>query len=159
MANIAVLEAAGEILDDLEGRYLTFNMGDVTYGLELFNVIEIIGMQPITKIPNLPVYIKGVTNLRGKVVPIIDVRLKFGQPERAHDDKTCIIVTTIGDMNVGLIVDEVSDVITLGENGSAAPPEFGSAGGDRYLSSIAQIGNRVILNIDIAKFFQNDLPQ
>jgi purine-binding chemotaxis protein CheW len=159
MANTAVVDSAQSMLDDLRGRYLTFNIGEVSYGLELYHVIEIIGMQPITKVPNLPDYIKGITNLRGRVVPIIDVRLKFGQPERDYDDKTCIIVTTIDDMNVGLIVDEVSDVITLDEQASAPPPGFGAASADRYLSSIAQVGDRVVMNIDIVKFFQNDLPQ
>ena len=93
MANTAVVDSAQSMLDDLRGRYLTFNIGEVSYGLELYHVIEIIGMQPITNVPNLPDYIKGITNLRGRVVPIIDVRLKFGQPERDYDDKTCIIVT------------------------------------------------------------------
>ena len=158
MANSAIEESTTqEVLDDLQGRFLTFNIDNTYYGVELLHVIEIISVQPITKIPNLPVYIKGITNLRGKVVPIIDVRLKFGQEERAYDDKTCIIVVMINEMNVGLIVDSVYDVITVGKDESAPPPELGTASTDRYLRSIAKVGDRIVMNIDIEKFFQSDL--
>lgn len=157
MATETVSTAAEEVLDDLMGRYLTFHIGDNLYGLELLHVIEIISVQPITTIPRLPAYIKGIINLRGKVVPVIDVRLKFGMEERAYDDKTCIIVVTIGDMNVGLIADAVAEVVTIDNNISAVPPELGQGGGDRYLRSIARIGDQVILGIDIERFFQADL--
>ena len=94
-ANAAIETVAGTALDELSNRSLTFLIGDVVYGIELSHVIEIISIQPITPVPALPAYIKGIINLRGKVVPVIDVRLKFNQEERAYDEKTCIIVTMI----------------------------------------------------------------
>lgn len=157
MATETATIATEEVLDDLMGRYLTFHIGESLYGLELLHVIEIISVQPTTRIPRLPTYIKGIINLRGKVVPVIDVRLKFGMEERAYDDKTCIIVVTIDGMNVGLIADSVAEVVTIDNNISAVPPELGQTGGDRYLRSIAKIGDNVILGIDIERFFQSDL--
>lgn len=143
-------------LDDLNGRYLSFYIDDTFYGIELFHVTEIISIQPITFVPSLPVYIKGIINLRGKVVPVIDVRLKFGQEERPYDDKTCIIVVLVEDMQVGLIVDSVAEVVSIYDGQSNTLPELGRQG-ERYLSSISKIGDRSILNIDCNKFFQNDL--
>lgn len=143
-------------LDDLNGRYLSFYIDDTFYGIELFHVTEIISIQPITFVPSLPVYIKGIINLRGKVVPVIDVRLKFGQEERPYDDKTCIIVVLVEDMQVGLIVDSVAEVVSINDGQSNTLPELGRQG-ERYLSSISKIGDRSILNIDCNKFFQNDL--
>ena len=157
MADTNTALVSEEVLDDLQGRFLTFNIGKVLYGIELLHVIEIISIQPITRIPNLPGYIKGIINLRGKVVPVIDVRLKFGQEERAHDGKTCIVIVMVNQMSVGLIVDSVAEVAAVGQDQSSAPPEFGPLGDNRYLCSIAQSGKNVILNIDIEKFFQNDL--
>lgn len=154
--SIDIKNIAEDALDDLKGRYLTFFIDDTCYGIELLYISEIIGVQPITHIPNLPVYFKGVINLRGKVAPVIDVRLKFGQEERAHDDKTCIIMVNISDMQVGLIVDMVADVVSM-ENALRNPPPETGRNGDRYLSSIANIGGKVILNIDCEKFFQSDL--
>jgi len=151
--NIAVSEDA---LDDLSGRYLTFYIGDTFYGIELLHILEIISIQSITSVPGLPHYYKGLINLRGKVVPVIDVRLKFNQEEHAYDEKSCIIVVTIQDMQVGLIVDSVDEVVTIEEDQKNVPPELGGSGA-RYLSSIARIGDKVILNIDCDKFFQNDL--
>ena len=150
------MTAADQALDDLIDHFLTFYIDQTLYGIELLNVIEIIGVQPITQVPSLPIYIKGIINLRGKVIPVIDVRLKFGQPERPYDDKTCIIVVTVEDMQVGLIVDRVVEVVTVGDGGSNLPPDLGKAG-EGYLSSIAKIGDKVVLNIDCKKFFQSDL--
>lgn len=146
-----------ETLDDLNGRFLTFYIGDSIYGLELLHVIEIIGVVSITKVPNVPAYIKGIINLRGKVVPVIDVRLKFNQFEKEYDEKTCIIVVDIEDMHVGLIVDSVSEVVTVDKGDLAEPPEFSSGISNRYLQSVANINGRVILNIDCMRFFQSDL--
>ena len=146
-----------EVLDDLKGRYLTFYIGDTFFGIELLHVIEIISVQPITRVPNLPAYIKGIINLRGKVVPVIDVRLKFNQEEIEYDDKTCIIIVTIDDMHVGLIVDSVAEVVSISKTENAPPPKLGSTSTDNYLSSIAKVGNHVIMNIDCQKFFQSDL--
>ncbi len=145
------------VSDDLKGRFLTFYIEDVFYGIELLNVIEIISVQPITIVPNLPDYVKGITNLRGKVVPIIDVRLKFGAPEREYDDKTCIIVVNIEDMQVGLIVDSVAEVLSVGADKRAAPPEISNMVSNRYLSSISKVDDKVVLHINLDAFFEQDL--
>ena len=150
------IEMSQDALDDLTGRYLTFYIGDSFYGIELIDILEIIGIQQITPVPGLPYYFKGLINLRGKVVPVIDVRLKFGREERTYDDKTCIIVVTIQGMQVGLVVDSVAEVVTIENSQKNEPPLLGK-NGERYLSSIAKVNNRVILNIDCDKFFQSDL--
>ena len=154
--NTETIAASERELDDLNGRYLTFYIGETCYGIELCNVIEIIGVPSVTHVPSLPAYIKGIINLRGKVVPVIDVRVKFDQEERAYDDKTCVIVVMVEEMQVGLIVDVVADVVSIGDGESNEPPDLGKAG-ERYLSSIAKIGEKVVLNIDCKKFFQIDL--
>src|SRR6056297_320171 len=101
----------------LAGKYLTFNLGEETYGLEILKVQEIIGMQEITKVPRTPNYVKGVINLRGKVIPVVDLRLKFGMEEIETTRKTCIIVVQVtrGESSVimGIIVDEVSEVLEI----------------------------------------------
>lgn len=143
--------------DDLSGRFLTFYIEDTIYGIELLHVIEIISIQSITQVPHVPHYIKGIINLRGKIVPVIDVRLKFNLEERAYDEKTCIIVVIIEDMHVGLIVDSVSEVATINQENMAQPPEFKNSRTNKYLQSISQVGEAVILNIDCEKFFHEDL--
>lgn len=148
---------AAEAIDDLNGRFLTFYIDDAIYGIELLHVIEIVAVSPITKVPNVPNYIKGIINLRGKIVPVIDVRLKFCQPEKEHDDKTCLIIVDIEGMHVGLIVGGVAEVVTVDKDNLAAPPDVSTNVSNRYLQSIAKIGDRVILNIDCMRFFQSDL--
>ena len=145
------------VQDDLTGRCLTFHIEDTIYSLSLIHVIEIIGMQRVTHIPGMPQYIKGIVNLRGKVVPILDVRLKFGLPERPYDDKTCIVIVQINDMNVGLIVDRVEDVITVDKKNMAPPPVSERRFGESFLDSISTIGDNVIMNIHCEKFFTADM--
>lgn len=148
---------ATENLDDLNGRFLTFYIGAAIYGLELLHVIEIIKIQGITKIPNVPCYIKGIINLRGKIVPVIDVRVKFGQEEKEPDEKTCIIVVDIESMHVGLVVDSVSEVVSVDKSDLASPPSFSSNENNKYLQSVANLQDRIVLNIDCSRFFQSDL--
>jgi len=145
--------------DDLAGRFLTFYIDDIIYSLPLTHVIEIIGIQTITHIPAVPHYIKGIVNLRGKVVPISDVRLKFNQPERPYDDKTCIVITMMGETQVGLIVDRVAEVVTLEKADMAPPPAAEARLGQSYLASISKMNEKVIMNIDCEKLFQNDLAE
>lgn len=156
MSELATM-AMQDTADDLNGRFLTFYIGDSVFGLELMHVIEIISVQSATGVPNVPSYIKGIINLRGKIVPVIDVRLKFNQEQRAYDDKTCIIVVVIEEMHVGLIVDRVSEVVTVAQEDLAPPPEMGAGGSAGYLGSVSQVGNRVVLNIDCQRFFRTDL--
>ena len=155
--NNELTTVAEEALDELRGRFLTFYIDDTFYSIELCHIIEIISIQPTTYVPGLPDYFKGIINLRGKVVPVIDVRLKFGQPAREYDDKTCIIIVTIHDMQVDLIVDRVAEVVSIEAERRNVPPTVGNRSTNRYLSFIAKTGDKVILNIDCEKFFQNDL--
>lgn len=142
--------------DDLSSRYMTFLIGNTIYGISLVHVIEIVNVQHIAQVPNTPVHVKGVINLRGKVIPVLDVRLKMYKDERAYDDKTCIIVITIQDMNIGLIVDSVSEVVTADSGTLATPPKTGMEDA-QFLCSIIEQDHKVILNINLEKFLQDDL--
>lgn len=144
------------VISDLKDRYLLFNIEDTKYGVSLEYVLEIINVQTITRIPGVAHYIKGIINLRGKIIPIINVRIKLGLPEREYDDKTCIIVLNIHDMHAGVIVDSVSEVISAENSQLSTPADVGEAS-SRYLSSILEIDNKIVLNIDCEKFFKSDL--
>lgn len=147
---------SADALEELNNRYMLFYIGEAIYGVPLALVLEIIQFQKITHLPTLPHHIKGIVNLRGKVVPVIDVRLKLNLEERPYDDKTCIIVLDIHEMHIGLIVDSVLEVFTPAEGSLAPPPTTGDQGG-KYLSSVGQFKNKSVLNIDCDKFLQNDL--
>ena len=143
-------------LGELEGRHLLFCIEEVLYGVSLVLVLEILQMQNITRLPNVANYIKGIVNLRGKVVPVVDVRLKFNLPEKEHTNKTCIIVLDIKGTHVGLIVDSVSEVATV-KNTTLSDPPSDTNLPNQFLSSVAEIGEKVILNIDFERFFQDDM--
>lgn len=151
--NVAISASA---LEDLNGRYLLFYIDDVLYGVSLALVLEIIQIQTITHLPGVAPHIKGIVNLRGRVVPVIDVRLKLNLPERPYDDKTCIVVLDIHGMHIGLIVDSVSEVVTVSNEQLSAPPSTGDMS-TRFLASVSELGNKVALNIDFESFFQNDI--
>ncbi len=148
-----------KVMDDLSSQFLTFYIDDAIYGIPLADVIEIINIQNITTIPNVPAYIKGITNLRGKVVPVLDVHLKMNKMETEYNDKTCIIVVDIHEMQIGLVVDSVSEVITLTKEQMAAPPKNDEYGYSQFLDSIVEMNGKIILNIDFDKFFKNDLSE
>lgn len=154
--NTEISRVTEDGLDDMKGRFLTFFIDDAIYGIELYYIADIANIQPITPVPGLPYYYKGIINLRGKVAPVIDVRLKFGQEERPYDARTCILVVEISDMQVGLVVDRVAEVVTIDSENRNPPPDLGMRNEEHYLSSIANIGGKVILAIDCDKFFQSD---
>lgn len=145
-----------EANDDLVGRYLSFNIGESLYGIELQYIIEIVSMEQITVVPSLPQYILGIMNLRGKVVPVIDIRLKLNQEPRPFDDKTCIIITFIDEMQVGLIVDSVAEVLSSAQAEKMPPPDMPSCG-ENYINSIMHIDQKVVLCLDCEKFFSSEL--
>ncbi len=101
--------------EELKNKYLTFLMSTEVYALEIRFVTEIIGIQKVTLVPDTPEFIKGVINLRGKVIPIMDVRLRFGMPEQDYNERTCVVVVDVEDVTMGLVVDTVSDVATIEE--------------------------------------------
>ncbi|MDD3429071.1 MAG: chemotaxis protein CheW [Oscillospiraceae bacterium] len=156
MSDNATVTTVSALGNDLAGKYLTFYIGNCTYGVELVHVIEIIGIQDATSVPGVPAYIKGIINLRGRIVPVIDVRLKIGEEEKAYDERTCIIVINWQESLVGLIVDSVSEVIDFSADQLSALPEFSNVNTKKYLSSVCKTGNRLVLNLDCEKFLTDD---
>lgn len=133
--------------DTQKGKYLTFSLGNEFYGIEIEYVTEIIGLQPITEVPELPEYIKGIINLRGKIIPVMDVRLRFQKPFREYNDRTCVIVIDIRDLSMGLVVDSVSEVMTIPDEEIVPPPNVGKGGG-KYIKGIGKAGTDVKLILD-----------
>jgi purine-binding chemotaxis protein CheW len=142
--------------DSQRGRYLTFSLEENVFGVAIRFVREIIGVQNITKVPETPDFIKGVINLRGKVIPIIDVRLKFGKEEAAYTERTCIIVVEMNDMIVGLVVDRVDDVLSLPDEDVASPPDGRLGFETMYIEGIGNIDGQVLLLLDLEKFLRPD---
>jgi purine-binding chemotaxis protein CheW len=141
--------------DTQKDRYLTFSLGKECYGIEIRYVTEIIGLQAITEIPELPAYVKGIINLRGKITPVIDVRIRFKKEPKDYNDRTCVVVIDIGNLSIGLIVDSVSEVITILEQDIVEPPQM-HRGQNRYIKSIGKAGNSVKLLLDCEKLLSDD---
>jgi purine-binding chemotaxis protein CheW len=135
------------------GKYLTFTLDDETYGIGILKVKEIIGMLPVTSVPRTPDFVKGVINLRGKVIPVTDLRLKFGMDAMAYTDRTCIIVVEI-DTNdatvlIGIVVDAVSEVLNIKEEEIEKTPDFGTRLNTEYILGMAKMGGGVKILLDI----------
>jgi purine-binding chemotaxis protein CheW len=138
--------------DTQANKYLFFRIGKESYGIGIKHIIEIIELQRISEVPDMPRYVKGVINLRGKVIPIIDLRLRFSMEERAYDDRTCIVVTEIDKTLIGFIVDTVEEVVEIPEKNVAEPPRFKSASGqDRYIHGLGKVGDSVKILLDVEK--------
>lgn len=145
--------------DTQKGKFLTFSMGNEMYGIEIRYVTEIIGIQPITEVPELPDYIKGIINLRGKIIAVMDVRLRFKKQYREYNDRTCVIVIDIDDICIGLIVDSVSEVLSIPDSEIVTPPEVNKTG-NRYIKGVGKVGNEVKLILDCYKLLNDhDLDQ
>ncbi len=147
-----------EMEDTQRGRFLTFALGAEDYGIEIKFVTEIIGIQEINKLPEVPDYIKGIVNLRGKIIPVIDVRLKFKKEPIDYTDRTCIIVIDTEDISVGLIVDSVSEVISISDENIVPPPDARTGVQNKYIKGIGRVGDRIKLLLDCEKLFlENEL--
>lgn len=131
------------------GEYLTFTLGHEEYAIDILKVQEIRGYEPPTRIAGAPEFIKGVINLRGTIVPIVDLRIKFRLGEPAYDQFTVVIILNIGRRVVGVVVDGVSDVIQLGSDNLRPAPEFGAALDTRYLLGLGTVEERMIIVVDI----------
>jgi purine-binding chemotaxis protein CheW len=129
---------------------------DEVFGLEIRFVTEIVGVQPVNPIPETPDYIQGVINLRGKIIPVIDMRLKFGKQRVPYTDRTCIIVIETKQFSVGLIVDRVAEVLTLSSSDIVPPPSLWAEFGRHYLSGIGKADGQVKLLLDCEKLFTDD---
>ncbi|MBL0938562.1 MAG: chemotaxis protein CheW [Gemmatimonadaceae bacterium] len=132
------------------GKYLTFFLADEEYGLEILKVSEIIGQQPITRVPRMPEFVRGVINLRGKVIPITDLRMKFGMDAEDTTD-SCIIVVQMKGIQTGIVVDRVSEVVAIAESDIEDAPSFGAGIRTEFLLGIGKAGGRVKLLLDIDK--------
>ncbi len=137
--------------DTQKDKYLTFHLAGEDYGIEIEYVIEIIGILNITDVPDMPAFIRGVINLRGKVVPIMDVRSRFGLEDREYDDRTCIIVVNIDGTEVGLVVDEVSEVMDIPETNVEPAPKTSKNTEDSYIQGMGKVNNDVKILLDVHK--------
>lgn len=152
--NYSLEEEKEDSIDTMENLYLIFSIDGREYGIEIRYLIEIIAFQPITFIPNLPTYLKGVINLRGKIIPVIDVRLRFGIPAIEYTENTCILILNYNNLNAGLIVDGVKEVLKIPANQIAPSPGFDKANLERFIDSIGKLDNSLSLLINVEKFIK-----
>ena len=131
------------------GQYLTFTLGKEEYGVEILKVQEIRGYSAVTPIPNTPHYIKGVMNLRGTIIPVLDLRAKLGMAEADYNQFTVIIVVAVGQAVKGLIVDSVSDVLNIAAGDIQGPPDFGADVNVRLIQGLAKTGQKLVALLDI----------
>lgn len=137
--------------DTQKGKYLTFALGDEQYAIEIRHVVDIIGIQDITEIPNQPEYIMGVINLRGKIIPTMDVRKRFNKSFNDYNNRTCIIVVELNAVSVGLIVDMVLEVIAIPDEQIAEPPTFNTDFKNKFILGIGKIQNDIVIVLDSDK--------
>lgn len=137
-------------------EYLTFSLGEETYGIDILAVKEIRGYESVTKIANAPEFVKGVINLRGDIVPIVDLRIKFHIGKASYDEFTIVIVLHLHERIVGVVVDSVSDVVALTEESLRPPPDFGVAFNSKYLRGLATVNDQMIILVDIAELIASD---
>lgn len=139
------------------GKVMTFYIGEQIYGIEIQNVIEIIEMQPITKIPHVPSFIKGIINVRSKVVPIIDIRTRFGKEEIPYTSRTCTIILTMDDITVGIIVDRVADVEDIHSGDISATPESRAVNTNAFIQYMIRSGEDVKMILDVEKLLGDEV--
>jgi purine-binding chemotaxis protein CheW len=153
LANPTTADAAKT--DPRAGKYLTFQLGKEEFAVQVLHVREIMGVQEITAVPQMPYHVKGVLNLRGKVIPVVDLRLKFGMPETEYTQRTCIIVTQVqgesGAVLMGIVVDGVSEVLNLAGSEIEDTPDFGEEYSGGYLLGMAKVKGKVKILLDIER--------
>ncbi|MDY6880723.1 MAG: chemotaxis protein CheW [Desulfatiglans sp.] len=148
------MDRAVKIMAEREGKYLSFILASEEYGIGILKIKEIIGMMPITTLPQTPGFVKGVINLRGKVIPVIDLRLRFGIAAIDYTERTCIIVVEIerdsGTVMIGIVVDAVSEVLNIKDGEIEDTPSFGTKVNTKYILGMAKIegGVKILLDID-----------
>lgn len=141
--------------DVMRGKYLTFQVHEGEYGIEINYITEIIGVQDITPVPHTHHYVKGIINLRGTIVPVIDMRLRFGHEEIEYTDRTCIIVLSMDDINIGLIVDEVQEVADIDDEKIQDPPKTTAGGVENFfIKAIGMSGDSIKQLLDINRVFE-----
>ncbi|MEG2020590.1 MAG: chemotaxis protein CheW [Oscillospiraceae bacterium] len=135
---------------EMDGKYLTFWTDKQLFGVPIAHVVQIVGMQNITEVPEFPYYAKGIINLRGSIIPLIDARLRLGKAEAEYNERTCVIVTSINEHFVGFIVDEVDAVVTISDDLIVPPPRL-DANSDSYITGVGKLGDKVVLLMDTRK--------
>lgn len=136
--------------DEMAGKYLTFWTDGQLYGVPIAHVVQIVGLQEVTQVPEFPYYAKGIINLRGAIIPVIDVRLRLGKYEAEYNERTCIIVTSIREREIGFIVDEVDEVTDIDDEFIAQPPKVAGAS-DTYITGIGKLDHKVVLLMDVQR--------
>jgi purine-binding chemotaxis protein CheW len=154
----AAMDFTSAAEDTLHGKYLTFMLDQESYGMEISYITDIIQMQPIATLPEVKRYIKGIINLRGEIIPVMDVRLRFGKPEIGYTERTCIIVARTESLCVGLIVDSVSEVIQIADESISLPPRI-NATSNHFIKSIGKVGQEIKLLLDFEKLVADDEPE
>jgi purine-binding chemotaxis protein CheW len=148
----AFAEDAVAAEDTLRGKFLVFKVGNEDYGIEIRHVTEIVGIQKINEVPDLPSSMKGVINLRGKVVPVMDIRQRFGMPAREYDERTCIVVVQVDDQISGLIIDQVREVTEIPDE-QIEPPPVRSTQPGHYVKGMGKVADEVKILLDVHRLF------
>jgi purine-binding chemotaxis protein CheW len=155
-----VMNQAVKVMGEREGKYLTFTLAGEEYGIGILKIKEIIGMMPITFVPQTPNFVKGVVNLRGKVIPVMDLRLRFGMDAMDYTDRTCIIVVEItgdaGNIMIGIVVDTVSEVLNIKGEDIEDTPAFGTKLDTDYILGMAKTDGGVKILLDIDRVLRTD---
>lgn len=144
-----------EAYANISMKYLTFLIDGQYYGISLTYVIEIVQIQSVTELPELPSYVKGIINLRGKVVPLVDAGLRFGKPEKEYTDRTCIIIIDIDGKHVGFIVDSVEEVLDIEKGDISPPPSFFEDASGSYITGIGKLDRYMVLLLDSRSLFSD----
>ena len=160
MAETETMDQAVKVMAKREGKYLTFTLAEEEYGIGILKIKEIIGMLPITSVPQTPDFVKGVINLRGKVIPVIDLRLRFGMGEIDYTERTCIIVVEIdgqaGTVLIGIVVDSVSEVLNVKGEDVEDTPTFGTKLDTEYILGMAKMEGGVKILLDINRVLSGE---
>ncbi len=150
------MEATATKRQTTEGKFLTFTLDKEEYGVEILKVKEIMGLMDITTVPQTPGYMKGVINLRGKVIPVIDLRLKFSMQEANYTQETCIIVVEVGASLIGIVVDSVSEVLYIKGDEIEDAPSFGHEIDTRFIMGLGKTKGKIIILLDIEKALSSE---
>jgi purine-binding chemotaxis protein CheW len=156
MAEQNKLIISGEDEDTQKGKFLTFRLDNEVFGIEIKYVTEIIDVQPITYVPQVPDYVKGIINLRGKIIPVIDIRLRFKKEPKEYNERTCIVVIDFKDITIGLIVDCVVEVIKISDDNIVPPPNYKAGFNNPYIKGVGKVGNEVDLLLDCEKIIASE---
>ncbi|MDL2217238.1 chemotaxis protein CheW [Christensenellaceae bacterium OttesenSCG-928-M15] len=139
---------ASNILDATEGKYLTVYLNDHLYGIPVRDVVQIVGVEEIVPVPEFPYYAKGIMNLRGNIIPIIDLRLRLGMPETGYTDRTCIIITSVREQEVGFVVDSVDEVTDIDNSEILSTPPSGDFK-QKYVNGVCKHGSKLVLRLAV----------